>query len=201
MHTSTATDSKTRIQSIEKQIGEICAQINSINQYIDSNRYDRESVRDAEKDLHQLEIKLHDLQNQRATIQSEIKTNAPAQRPVRPAAPKRTTMGILGNGAPLSQQADIFARTYLPEHVQIDEKIKELKHEYILLESRQYSLEDQMFACEINMDKTCRTADVVSQASADIDFYADEYANISIQMKKIENEIRDLRARRKQLSR
>ena len=71
-------------------------------------------------------------------------------------------------------------------------KINALQEEYAQLESKLSKLEDNMFACEINMDKLERSAEVYAQAENDLQKFDAEYNDLSLQAAKILSEIKAL---------
>lgn len=88
------------------------------------------------------------------------------------------------------QSAYKFYDTY--RYVVNRPRIKELRRKYNVLESRLSSLEDNMFACEINMDSNQRSESVCEQAERDFAQYEAEYKEVSTRAREILKEIKEL---------
>ena len=69
--------------------------------------------------------------------------------------------------------ADKFYKTY--KKVTNDLKIQNLKQQYEDLDTKLSVLEDRMFACEINLDETERSAEVYTQSKQDFAKFKEEY--------------------------
>ncbi len=98
-----------------------------------------------------------------------------------------------------SDLAEMEARLYALRHQQrlfrttaTRNKIQSLYQEYNQLDARQNKLDDRMFACQVNMDTTCRDAATCSQASEDYEHYAQEYQQLTQRMIAINAELKKL---------
>ncbi len=55
-----------------------------------------------------------------------------------------------------------------------------------------YQLDDKIWGCQINMDLSCRSHDLVTQAQSDMDIYMKEYSELEERIKKINQKIEQL---------
>lgn len=72
-------------------------------------------------------------------------------------------------------------------------EIASLQHEYDILDERTDKLAELMFACELNMDTSERSADVSEQAARDLDYYRKEYESSMSRMRQIGESIKNHR--------
>lgn len=72
-------------------------------------------------------------------------------------------------------------------------EIASLQHEYDILDERTDKLAELMFACELNMDTSERSADVSEQAARDLDYYRKEYESSMSRMRQIGKSIKNHR--------
>lgn len=124
--------------------------ISHLQQYIISNRYDRNEVRDAE-------MTMNDYEQQAAAINTKIDMGKIAQSNL--------------------QYVDQFKNIY--NSVVVAPKLRELNELYGQISARMDVLDERMFACEINMNPYERSASIVEQSETDMEMYQAEYAQLS----------------------
>lgn len=152
-----------KAQDADEKIAQFQRAIIDLQGYIERNRHDREEVVDAQNDISEYEDKISSLQGFKSGIKSVKEELA---------------------------SAESFYKKY--KEVVHKPKINALQEEYAQLESKLSKLEDNMFACEINMDKLERSAEVYAQAENDLQKFDAEYNELSLQAAKILSEIKAL---------
>ncbi len=127
--------------------------ISNLQQYIVCNRYDRNEVRDAE-------LAMNDYEQQAAAINTKIDCGKQAQSELK--------------------YVDVFNNTYYA--VVAEPILRNLNEQYRRIEARMDTLDECMFACEINMNPYERNASVVAQSRTDMELYQTEYNQLSEQL-------------------
>lgn len=87
-------------------------------------------------------------------------------------------------------EASKFYKTY--KYVINKPRIAELRRKYDALEEKLSRLEDNMFACEINMDYSQRSEDICAQAERDYEQYSVQYKDVSNKLSGLIKEIKEL---------
>ncbi len=133
----------------------LCERISNLQTFIRNSRYDPSDTREAEIEITEYEYQLHGIQKKIARGQSAEKDLAYAEK---------------------------FYASYADtcRKIQNMSAIRELQSQCRIIEGRLSCLEDNMFACEINMDETVRTPDIVTQAQDDLEAYSREYREQSV---------------------
>ena len=134
--------------------------ISHLQQYIISNRYDRNEVRDAE-------MTMNDYEQQAAAINTKIDMGKIAQSNL--------------------QYVDQFKNIY--NSVVVAPKLRELNELYGQISARMDMLDERMFACEINMNPYERSASIVEQSETDMEMYQAEYAQLSERLNDIQRQM------------
>lgn len=124
--------------------------ISHLQQYIISNRYDRNEVLDAE-------MTMNDYEQQASAINTKIDMGKAAQSNL--------------------QYVDKFKNIY--NSVVVAPKLRELNELYGQISARMDVLDERMFGCEINMNPYERSASIVEQSETDMEMYQAEYAQLS----------------------
>ena len=130
----------------DKKIKRFQNAISDLERYIEINRYDREATKEAQEDIDEYERNIGVLESFRKGI-DKVKEEL--------------------------LYADKFYKTY--KKVTNDLKIQNLKQQYEDLDTKLSVLEDRMFACEINLDETERSAEVYTQSKQDFAKFKEEY--------------------------
>lgn len=71
-------------------------------------------------------------------------------------------------------------------------RIQELREHIALIEARMDTLDDKIWACETDMDSSCRASLYVEQAHSDAEKYREEYNELENRMSKIKEQIHQL---------
>lgn len=135
----------------------LCERISNLQTFIRNSRYDPADVREAETEITEYEYQLHGIQKKIARGQSAEKDLV---------------------------YADNFYASYADTCRQIRNMpmVDELRRQCRALEDKLSRLEDNMFACEINLDEAARSSAVVAQSRDDLDAYSREYQEQSAQL-------------------
>lgn len=145
------------------KIASLRSQIESLEKYIATNRYDRSEVMETEEEIDRCEQEIKQLSfiaSKTDFVQNELNTSVS------------------------------FYRTY--NFVKNSSKLESLRNEYNSLEARADKLSDLIFACEVNMDEKERSVAVYEQANKDLSVYNEEYNAILRRMNALCNEMRSL---------
>lgn len=134
--------------------------ISHLQQYVISNRYDRDEVRDAE-------MTMNDYEQQAPAINTKIDCGKIAQAELK--------------------YVDMFNNTY--NMVVAAPILRNLWEQYRQIEARMDILDERMFACEINMNPSERNASVVAQSETDMEMYASEYASLTERLNDVRRQI------------
>lgn len=154
---------KTRLEKQVRQ-GHIAArEIEGINHQIDDledyniiNRHDRREVEDNNRYIESLNQDIND----------------------------REVIARRGESA-AAQLPEIYAFEKKWKPILNMAEIEQIKAQYKVCEDRLAKLDDRIDACEINMDPSVRTPDVVAQAARDLEHYKSEYDSISAQRNRL----------------
>ena len=137
--------------------------ISNLYTYISANRYDRETVRDAEYDIAEYE-------NEAAAIRQHIIRGVQAKKDMEHVKQfNRTYYGVINGG-----------------------RLEQLQKAFRVIEDKITKLDDRIFACQVNMNPDERDADTVAQAEEDIAYYEEEYKNLDARRDELLKEIADL---------
>lgn len=150
--------------SAQKKFKAACASISNIEQCIITNRMDKSYVKELEESLDEYNAKLPELSK---------------------------TIDIAKTAQENLTAANSFYNTY--NQFMNGKKLKELQEKYKQLDSILLRLEDNIFACEVNMDSSQRSIDVCEQSERDFEYYNLEYDSVVNEMSQILKEIRQLK--------
>ncbi len=145
------------------KIASLRSQIESLEKYITTNRYDRSEVMETEEEIDRCEQEIKQLSfiaSKTDFVQKELNASVS------------------------------FYKTY--NFVKNSSKLEGLRNEYNNLEARADKLSDLIFACEVNMDEKERSIAVYEQANKDLSVYNEEYNAILRRMNALCNEMRSL---------
>lgn len=137
--------------------------ISNLYKYISANRYDRETVRDAEYDIAEYEAEA-------AAIRQHVIRGIQAKKDMQYVNQFNKTYNLIING----------------------DKIKDLQASRRILEDKIAKLDDRIFACYVNMNPDERDAETVAQAEDDIVYYENKYQDLIEQRTTIDRRIADL---------
>ena len=137
--------------------------IGNLQQYIDANRYDAVSAREAEYEL-------ADYEQQAAAVRAKIQAGQSAQ----------------------SQLAfvDKFNVTY--RGIINGPRIRERRAESKQIEAEMDLIDDYIFACEINLDRLERDAATYAQSESDLEKYRAEYNDLTQRLNSISRQLYEL---------
>ena len=138
-------------------------QMMDLHLYITNNRYDRETVLDAERDLCDYEAQTSGVSKKIARGKSAVKQ---------------------------LQYVKQFYKNY--DKIIIAPKMAKLEHARQNIEDRMDKLSERIFACSENMDASQRGSDIAVQYTGDMLKYEAEYAELTGQLKSICNEMAQL---------
>lgn len=150
--------------SAQKKFKAACESISNIEQCIITNRIDTSYVKELEESLDEYNAKLPEL---------------------------KKTIDIAKSAQENLSAANSFYDTY--NQVMNGQKLKELQEQYRQLDSSLLRLEDNIFACEVNMDSSQRSVAVCEQAERDFEYYNLEYNRVAKEMSLVLEEIRQLK--------
>ena len=150
--------------SAQKKFKSACASISNIEQCIITNRTDKSYVKELEESLDEYNAKLPELSK---------------------------TIDIAKTAQENLTAANSFYNTY--NQFMNGKKLKELQEQYRQLDSVLLRLEDNIFACEVNMDSSQRSIDVCQQSERDFEYYNLEYDRVVNEMSHVLEEIRLLK--------
>lgn len=128
----------------------ICERIHNLQEFARTNRYDSSDVRETETEIIEYEYQLHGIQKKIARGQ-------------------------------MAEKELVYAKDFYASYADTCRKIQnmpaihDLQSQCRIIEDRLSRLEDNMFACEINIDEMTRTPDVVAQSQDDLERYSREY--------------------------
>ncbi|MBE6457977.1 MAG: hypothetical protein E7011_04200 [Alphaproteobacteria bacterium] len=145
----------------KQEQGILYRQISDLQLYIMNNRYDRESVRDAERDI-------QDYEHQSQGIMNKINHASAAVQQ-------------------MSYVSEFYKRY---NQIVVGPELESLRAERDSISDKMDKLSELIFACDVNMDASERSPDIVAQSAHDLLQYEQEYAELAGRLAQVSSEIK-----------